>query len=38
MNVLCRFGVHRYRWLFVGNSWQPNDYVHACTRCGQEPT
>jgi hypothetical protein len=36
MNALCRLGLHRYRWLFVGSSWQPNDYVRACTRCGRE--
>lgn len=36
MSALCYIGLHRYRWLFVGSSWQPNDYVLACTHCGQE--
>lgn len=33
----CRLGLHRYRWLFVGSSWQPDDHVKACVRCGVEP-
>lgn len=36
MSALCRFGLHRYRWLFVGSSWQSMDYAFACTRCGKE--
>lgn len=36
MNIACALGFHRYGWLFVGSSWQPNDYIKACTRCGQE--
>lgn len=35
--ILCFLGKHRYRWQFVGSSWQPDDYVKACTRCGTEP-
>jgi hypothetical protein len=36
--MLCWIGVHRWRWLFVGDHQQPNAYVKACTRCGREPS
>lgn len=38
MTVLCWLGWHRYRWLFVGDSWTPDAHVRAGTRCGQEPS
>lgn len=34
----CQLGIHRYRSQFVGDSWNPDAYVSACTRCGQEPS
>ena len=36
MRWLCSLGIHRRRWLFVGDSWTPDAYVKACTRCGTE--
>jgi hypothetical protein len=36
MRFLCWFGLHKYRWLFMGSYWQPSDYVEACVRCGRE--
>lgn len=36
MMLLCRIGLHRRGWMFVGSSWQPNDYVRVCVRCGCE--
>ena len=35
MNLLCWLNIHRYRPAYVGTSWQ-DDWVSACTRCGQE--
>lgn len=32
----CRVGLHKWRWVFVGSSWQPDDYVHICIRCQRE--
>ena len=36
MRWLCVIGLHRYRWVFVGNHDAYDAYVDACTRCGWE--
>lgn len=36
MTIFCFLGLHRFRWLFVGDSWMPAAWVKACTRCGRE--
>jgi hypothetical protein len=27
---------HKYRWQFVGDSWNPDVYILTCKTCGQE--